>query len=90
MISSLINAHPATAGLLVVILLVSVGFLEKRIFSETPIMAGTSWVLAVLIACLVLSGLPASGPVGILFIAVSLALGIAGIVHYLRGRKGRI
>jgi hypothetical protein len=87
MISSLINAHPATVGLLVVILLVCVGFIEKRIFSETPIMAGTSWIVAVLIACLVLSGLPASGPIGIFFTVVSLVLGIAGIVHYLRGRN---
>lgn len=85
MIRSLMNAHPSTAGLLVVVLLVCVGFIEKRIFSETPIMAGTSWILAVLIACLVLSGLPASGPMGILFIVVSLVLGVAGIVHYLSG-----
>jgi UDP-N-acetylmuramyl pentapeptide phosphotransferase/UDP-N-acetylglucosamine-1-phosphate transferase len=72
---------------LVVVLLVCVGFLEKRIFSETPIMAGTSWVLAVLIACFMLSGLPASGPMGILFIVVSLVLGVAGIVYYLSRRK---
>jgi hypothetical protein len=88
MISSLINAHPATTGLLVVVLLVCVGFVEKRIFSDTPIMAATSWILAVLIACFVLSGLPASGPMGILFTVVSLVLGIAGVVHYLNGRRG--
>jgi len=84
MISSLINTHPATAGLLVDFVLVCV---EKRIISESPIMVGTSWVLAGLIACLVLSGLPASDPVGSLFIVVSLTLGIASIVHYLTERK---
>jgi hypothetical protein len=88
MIRSLANAHPATAGLLVVAVLVCVGWIEKRIFSETPIMAATSWILAVLIACVVLSGLPASGPMGTLFIVVSLVLGVAGIVRYLKRGKG--
>lgn len=86
--SSFLNAHPAAAGFLVVVFLVCTGYIEKRLFSETPIVAASSWIMALLIACLVLSGLPASGPMGIVFIVVSIALGIAGIARILGRGKG--
>jgi len=69
------------------VVLACIGYLEKRIFSETPIMAGTTWILALLVLCIVLSRLPESGFLGIVFVIISVGAGIAGIVRYLSGKR---
>lgn len=85
--SSFLNTHATSAALLLVAFLAGIGYLETRLFPEAPMMAGTTWTLGLLILCLALSGLPVSGGLGVLFIVVWLALGIAGMVHFFRRRR---
>jgi hypothetical protein len=85
-ISSFFHTHATSAVGLLVAVLAGIGYLETRLFPETPMMAGTTWTLGLLILCLALSGLPLSGGLGILFIMVWIGLGIAGIIRFFKRR----
>jgi hypothetical protein len=85
--TSFLNTHARSAALFLCAFLAGIGYLEIRLFPEAPMMAGTTWTLGLLIICLALSGLPISGGLGVLFIAVWLALGTAGIVYFFKKRK---
>jgi hypothetical protein len=81
---SFFRAHATPAVGLLVAVLAGIGYLEIRLFPETPMMAGTTWTLGLLILCFALSGLPVSGGLGILFIVVWIGLGIAGMVEFFK------
>ncbi|HTS05056.1 MAG TPA: hypothetical protein VMP68_05690 [Candidatus Eisenbacteria bacterium] len=85
--SSFLHAHATSSALILVAVLAGIGFLETRLFPEAPMMAGTTWTLGLLILCLALSGLPVSGGLGVLFIVVWVALGIAGMVRFFRRKR---
>ena len=85
-ISSFFHTHATSAAMLLVAILAGIGYLENRLFPEAPIMAGTTWILGLLILCLALSGLPVSGWLGALFVVIWIGLGIAGMVRFFRGR----
>ena len=86
--SSFLHTHATSAAMLLLAALAGIGYLETRLFPKTPMMAGTTWTLGLLILCLALSGLPLSGGLGILFIVVWVGLGIAGMVRFFRRRVG--
>lgn len=89
MIQHFLDKHRATAGLLLAAFLAASGYIRFR-FDRGGSLAGiSSFVIAFVIVCLVLSGVPASGPVGFVFLGVALALGIAGIVYLMKRKENR-
>lgn len=86
-LNSFLHAHTTSAAMLLVAVLAGIGYLETRLFPESPMMAGTSWFLGLLILCLALSGIPVSGGVGALFILVWIGLGVAGMARFFRKRR---
>jgi hypothetical protein len=87
--NSFLHMHTTSAAMLLVAVLAGIGYLETRLFPEAPMMAGTTWTLGLLILCLALSGLPASGGLGTLFMVVWIGFGIAGMVRFFRRRRSR-
>ena len=87
MINDFIRQHPTTATVMLTGFLIVMGYVESRIFSKTPVVAGITWVWALIVPCLTISALPASGFAGVLFLVVWVIGGIAGIVYYLNRRR---
>jgi hypothetical protein len=80
------HANPTLTAMLLVVILGGSGYLELRVFPEAPMLAGTSWLMGLLILCAALSGLPMSGWSGALFVAVWVGLGITGMLRFFKGR----
>jgi hypothetical protein len=85
-VGSFFHTHPKSATMLLIAVLAVIGYVETRVFREEPVMAGTTWFTGLLILCLTLSGLPQSGWFGVLFVAIWIGLGIAGMVRFFRRR----
>lgn len=82
--NSFLNAHSTAATLILATLLILSGFLRFRADRGASIAGVSSWILALVILSLALSGLPASGAIGIIFLIVAVGLGILGIMYMLR------
>lgn len=87
MIADFAKAHPTTITLMLVAILVASGYLRFRSSGAASAAGSSSFILAVVILCLVLSRLPMSGTAGLLVLIIALALGLAIIVQCYKKRQ---
>jgi hypothetical protein len=83
--NSFLHTHRTSAALLLVAFLAGSGYLQVRVFPDSPMMAGSSWFLGLMPLFRVV-GASSIGAMGVLFVASWIGLGVTAMVRFLRRR----